>query len=142
MMKKIPSHFTGEIQPVKETVTIHGKYKPYMLDSSFSHIRCCCGTNLFRIYLSDYPEVMCACTSCGQEYVVYDSSFYPAGAGFEPDRGGFTKWVSGSGKDVFQVIAIWLYSPYPDHRDDVDWFVMITVDPETREYEEIINYQT
>ncbi len=142
MMKKIPSHFKGITHPVRKRVTVHGKYNPYELDSSFSHIICNCENRFFRIYLSEYPEVKCVCSSCGQELIIYDASCYPAATGYEPDKGNFNKWVSGTGKESFQIIAIWLYPQYPDHQDDVDWFVMIIHDPVTDEYTEILNYQT
>ncbi|MEW6077863.1 MAG: hypothetical protein AB1724_08630 [Thermodesulfobacteriota bacterium] len=141
-MKKIPSHYTGRTRPVRESITIYGKYSPYRLDSTFSHIICNCGNNLFTVFLSDYPEVKCACSECGEEILMYDVSCYPDAEGCEPDKGKFSKWVSDPGKDRFELIAIWIYPDYPDHQDDIDWFVLITIDPDTREYTEIINYQT
>ena len=93
-----------------------------------------------RLFYANFEKRICS--SCGQELTVYDASCYPAATGFDPDKGNFNKWVSNSGKEVFQIIAIWLYPEYPDHQDDVDWFVMITFDPMTGEYTEILNYQT
>ena len=138
-MKKYPSHYTGNIEPAKESVTVHGKYNPYILDNTFSHIFCTCGNNLFRVYLSDYPEVRCICSACDEKYLIYDVSFYPASTGYDPGKGRFNKWVSKTGKDVFQVIAGWLYPEDPDDRDDIDWFVLITIDPDTYEYVEVVN---
>ena len=142
LMRKYPSHFEGLLRPVKERATIIGKYKPYVLDSSFSHIICNCRNNLFRIYWSDYPEVKGVCSSCGEEHIFYDAACYPAATGYDPDKGNFNRWVSATGNELFRIIAIWLYPAYPDHRDDVDWFVMITIDPETGEYTEILNFQS
>ena len=72
---------------------------------------------------------------------MYDVSYYPASFGYEPEKGNFDKWVSVTGKDTFGLVAIWIYPDYPEHQDDINWFVLITVDPETGEYTEIINYE-
>ena len=142
IMNRHPSHYDGKIKPVKNFVTIEGKYRPYMLDSTFSQIVCHCDNSLFQVFLSAYPEVKCVCPLCGEEYLVYDVSCYPAATGYEPEKGQFSKWISRTGRELFQVIACWLYPDDPDHRDEVDWFVLITFDPDTNEYAEIVNNES
>lgn len=123
-------------------MTIEGRFSPYMLDSTFSQIVCHCENKLFQIFMSDYPEIKCVCPMCGQEYLIYDVSYYPAACGDEAEKGQFTKWISDTGGEFFHVIACWLYPEDPDHRDEVDWFVLITYDPDTNEYTEIVNNES
>lgn len=141
-MKKYPSHFKGKIRPVSESATVHGRYNPYDLDSTFSQILCTCDNQLFKVFVSGYPEVGCICSRCQKKYLIYDVSFYPGSTGYDPGKGEFKKWVSKSGRDVFEVIAGWLYPEDPDDRNDLDWFVLITKDPETNEYTEVVNEET
>jgi hypothetical protein len=138
-MRKHPRHYTGKLKAVKESATIYGRYNPYELDSEFSYLICDCDNNAFRIYLSEHPEVKCTCSSCGKEYLVYDASYYAKASEYNPEKGKFNKWISKNGKDVFQVIVVWLYPEDPDDQDDVDWFVLIAKDPETNEYTEVAN---
>ncbi|MDY6830895.1 MAG: hypothetical protein SWC96_03500 [Thermodesulfobacteriota bacterium] len=60
-MNRHPSHYDGKIKPVKDFVTIEGKYRPCMLDSTFSRIVCHCDNSLFEVFLSAHPEVKCVC---------------------------------------------------------------------------------
>ena len=68
--EQTPQSYYGKIRPVKDFVTIEGKYRPYMLDSTFSQIVCHCDNSLFQIFLSAYPEVKCVCPLCGEAYLV------------------------------------------------------------------------
>ncbi len=146
-MHRHPRHYTGENRSLDGPVTVEGRYNPYVIDDENSYIICSCGSGLFTIFVSSFPEVKCQCANCGKTHLVYDVTYYPAAGGYAPERGKFTKWISPDGTDCFQVIAVWMYPEErdvdeEDDDDDIDWFVLVARKPGTDEYFEVVNDET